>query len=755
METPRALKPLLAPLVLAACILGIFHQSVLTPGRLTPQWDNLDGANPLRVEAARQWRDGRVPLWNPYKRAGMPLLADTTAAAIYPGNVPYLFSGWRSAFAAMDVVAVAHFLLAGLAMFAFLRMVGLGRAACVVGGLVYAGNGTLLWLACHYIQMQNSAAWLPLILLGVHGAALAPRTWSWVALGAASAALQFFAGYPEYSVYSGLLAIAYGSSLAGRASWSRAVFAVGAVYTAGIALAAVQLLPSLELQSLSRREIQLSLEAFQSMPAAAWNPLAWALPILERPFAVTPPPGAYHVGAVALFLAACAFTRRAPGTIFFGLTLAVGYLLSIGSASPLSAWAYEIPGLSAFRHAFKHLLEVNLALAGLAALGFDHLLARPRGFRAVLAGGAWTALAVLCAASLAGVGPPTVPAGALPWPSIVALSGLALVAVASAAKSEVLALFAVIVPLSFAYWLNVEAFATNAFPEALAPASEPELVRRLEPGWRVVVRRQLGHARSSHFLLGDFPTEFRVLGLNGAGPFLWKGLAEATGMVEEELNFDKRIFLGENLTLPVLSCRYVVATRHQDRYIPPLSPLSYSSVFRSDQVHLMERRDAYPRLRFVETVACSDAADTRAALVGDGRDLSKIALIDCADGYVPPAVLAPPTASSFEVIAEEAGRVEVRLDVPEGSAAFFVISQADYPGWRALLQGSETPIRRAYGLVQGVEVPGGKSLLTLEYRPTSVRAGAAAGAATAILLLFLVAAERRRRTVLPAFRDGL
>ena len=53
--------------------------------------DNQTVQGPLRLEAARQWSDGRVPLWNPYKRAGAPLLADV-AGALYPPNALFAWA---------------------------------------------------------------------------------------------------------------------------------------------------------------------------------------------------------------------------------------------------------------------------------------------------------------------------------------------------------------------------------------------------------------------------------------------------------------------------------------------------------------------------------------------------------------------------------------------------------------------------------------------------------------------------------------
>ena len=48
-----------------------------------------------------------------------------------------------------------------------------------------------------------------------------------------------------------------------------------------------------------------------------------------------------------------------------------------------------------------------------------------------------------------------------------------------------------------------------------------------------------------------------------------------------------------------------------------------------------------------------------------------------------------------------------------------------FPGWRAYVDGVETPIYRANYLFRGVVVPQGQHTLVFAYRPTSVLVGAA------------------------------
>lgn len=706
---PRSARVASAIAVLVAAILVVHSPSLLGPARLTAHHDNLDGAAPLRLEAARQWKSGNVPLWNPWKRAGMPLLADTTAGAIYPGNAPYLFvaaterdGAGPSVFAAMDVVAALHAVLAGLFTFGFLRALGAGAAAATLGGLVYAGSGTMAWFAAWYIQIQNSAAWLPLVLLAVHRAATSNEAAvGWIAVGGVAVALQFFAGFPETSFYSGVIAILYALSLVRRDEPWRAPRAVASVYVAGIALAAVQLVPSLELQMLSRRPAELSLEMFQSLPASPAMVWSWFQPPVDSGLAF-PPTTAYHFGAAAVLAGALGLLSRSRASLFFAALLATGFVLSIGPATPVSGWLHELPGFGAFRHPFKHLFELSFAMAVLAGLGADRLVRWSRDAR---------------------------------WP--VVLVAFAIVATAASLRTS----HAVLV-------------AANP-PQVDASGARPAIADRIEPGWRVLTPRQWFQKRDPGFLLGDYPSRFRVPALHGAGPFLWEPLADATGMVEEETAFRRGLFGAADRTLAVLSTRYVVQTKQAGKFLPPLDASVWREVSAHADARLVERTDALPRVRFVGEVRCGDAATIAASLRGEAADPRDVALLACDDPYRPAGPLHEARSPTATIARDEAGHLTLETTVPEGRSAFLVLSQADHPGWRAWSGEQELRIHRVHGLVQGVEVPGGASRVDVAYRPRSFVIGALVSATAAVSLAGLAAwSARRRRTGLSPAREA-
>lgn len=72
--------------------------------------------------------------------------------------------------------------------------------------------------------------------------------------------------------------------------------------------------------------------------------------------------------------------------------------------------------------------------------------------------------------------------------------------------------------------------------------------------------------------------------------------------------------------------------------------------------------------------------------------------------------------------------------------AHMVISQIDYPGWVAAVDGIETPIKRADFAFQAISVPAGDSVVELRFRPRSVLIGGVVSV-LGLAMLFLFASR--------------
>src|SRR5512136_2937619 len=87
---------------------------------------------PWQQFAVEMWRSGQAPLWNPFVGNGAPLAANLQSAVFYPLNFLYLI---LPAEQAMGYTAALHVVLAGLAMYAWGRALGLQPLSALIGAL--------------------------------------------------------------------------------------------------------------------------------------------------------------------------------------------------------------------------------------------------------------------------------------------------------------------------------------------------------------------------------------------------------------------------------------------------------------------------------------------------------------------------------------------------------------------------------------------------------------------------------------------
>ena len=83
----------------------------------------------------------------------------------------------------------------------------------------------------------------------------------------------------------------------------------------------------------------------------------------------------------------------------------------------------------------------------------------------------------------------------------------------------------------------------------------------------------------------------------------------------------------------------------------------------------------------------------------------------------------PPIPSGeIEIVVYEAERVELR--VASDAPAIAVLTDAQFPGWEATLDGQSVPLLRANTNFRAVVVPAGNHEIEMRYRPASFRWGA-------------------------------
>ncbi len=329
---------------------------------------------PYFVANSEQWRQGQVPLWNPYIYAGTPLAASQEGSTFYPLNIVLWLTMPPSL--AMGYSVLVHLALTGVAMFTFLRSLPLHPAAALLGGLTLQFGGFAMSHLGHLVILRA----LPWIGFGLccYNRWADSRCRCFLAGIAASVGMLWLSGHPQTILYSTLLVGTYFAF--GRRVGPRVVLPGLGAAALGVALSAIQVLPGLSMW-LSREYCTLNECGPEAHGLLSLHP-AYLLTLLFPSIRQ----GTYaemvgYVGVAALLLAGASLLyreepQRARTRGFFALWAVVALFLSLGRFVPfLSAWLALVPiygDLS--RVPSRHLLEFGCSMAVLAALGLDGLI---------------------------------------------------------------------------------------------------------------------------------------------------------------------------------------------------------------------------------------------------------------------------------------------------------------------------------------------------------------------------------------------
>lgn len=325
---------------------------------------------PLAYFHRESFWQGEIPLWNPLNNCGLPFAAQWNTMVFYPGSFIYLLLPlpWS-----LNLFCLLHLFAGGMGMYYLAHRWSKNHFAACVAGTLFVFSGFTLNCA---MWPNNIAALglMPWVVWSVQ------RGWEkggrQLLIGALVGALQMLAGAPEmilltWSVLAGTLLV----DLTGRdLTRARAVmrFGVTGLIIAGIA--AIQLLPFLELMRASDRSGNFS-SASWSMPIWGWaNFFVPLFHSYRAPIGSYFQPGqdwiaSYYTGIGGVMLAGFALvTVRQPRVWLLALLVGVGLALGMGDNGFLyPALKRVFPPLSFMRFPVKFLILVNFALPLLAA----------------------------------------------------------------------------------------------------------------------------------------------------------------------------------------------------------------------------------------------------------------------------------------------------------------------------------------------------------------------------------------------------
>jgi hypothetical protein len=162
---------------------------------------------------------------------------------------------------------------------------------------------------------------------------------------------------------------------------------------------------------------------------------------------------------------------------------------------------------------------------------------------------------------------------------------------------------------------------------------------------------------------------------------------------------------------------------------------------------VMENLRALPRAWIVPMVKALDDGDALEAIrrsqLPDGArfDPRQTAIVSPDEG-APPGPFSPGAA---EVTVEGISDGHITVNVSTEGGGFVVLSETDYPGWRARIDGHVVPVRRTDVALQGAVVPPGRHTVEFELASMTQRAGTALSLAGLLVCVVLIGADVRTR----------
>jgi hypothetical protein len=721
------------------CLAAVFLGALLVRPSLFEGADYVHLHEVNRLYARAALLQGRLPTWNPHVGLGRPFLADVETAVWYPPNLVFLLLPVRAAVAA---VLLGHAALALWGMALLGRQMGMGAGAAAVAALGYAGGGVFASrLLLGQVPFVEGLCYLPLLLFLTLRLLERPSLRR-VAILAAAIALQLLAGHPQVAwvTWVGLAFFVVGRHAGTRGHVGplmRGLALLAGALLLAATLAAVQLLPTAELAREGNR-------AGRSLEFAAEGALS--LRNLLTLF-VAPGPGwpanweaDLYCGGLAVLAGLAGLTRwREPDVSGLALSALACGLLSLGDRTPLFALAYAVvPGLASFHIHSRLAVWTVFALCALGGVFLSRTPVatapagpRPGRQRAALVVAGVVLAAAAAARGILSTAPPRV-LGSL----AVAVGALALWRHRrSAPLATVLVVF-----VAGADLLSASLDLKTAFPPMARAFPGPF------PGEQVATAalRAAGLLRA-----GEAPPRTSLPDTYARpNSGMLYGFSTFTGYVALSL---RRVWTYEHrrLDIPVPGTVNTFPSPlifHRAAF--PFACMNLSAGLEPGTWRLVVRGDPDPRAYLVAaTVRVADWEEA-IELLRRGHDPHAAALVESPAleitgnrGARAGAADDPP--ASVRIVAFGPETVVARVASPRGG--LLVLAETWYPGWRAWVDGRETPCGPANVWARAAVVPVGDHEVRFEYRSRTLRAGAVVSALGAIAATVAIARPRPRK----------
>lgn len=333
---------------------------------------------------AESIKNGEFPLWNPYNLFGQPFFATLQPAILYPPNIMFLIFPFSIAF---NWSIILHIFFGGVFIYALLRDMDANEWASFIGGLTFMFGGYLLSVH-NLLSTLVSVIWVPIIILFFkraikgNGAKNAVLTGVFLAVSFLGGGVEIVFGCLMVLLF--IIILSYTFSEKGIIN---AIISLAIAISVFLGLAALQIIPFLELSSHSIRAGGLNYKEAVTWSLAPWDVISFFLTDpydyyknTERYWANQSWLKTLYTGFLPFILMTFYFINaKRDRLLWLGIVL-ISLFLAFGGFNPLYYYIYNyVPFFNKLRYPVKFLYLSIFTLSITAGLGMHMLMEKVRG----------------------------------------------------------------------------------------------------------------------------------------------------------------------------------------------------------------------------------------------------------------------------------------------------------------------------------------------------------------------------------------
>ncbi|MDO8621145.1 MAG: YfhO family protein [Candidatus Levybacteria bacterium] len=685
---------------------------------------------PWKHLAVEAWKSKQIPLWNPYSFAGTPLLANYQSGAFSPFNLLFFILPFVDAW---SIFVLLQPLLAGIFMYFLARTLYRSKFASIISSISFMFCGFLTtWMG--YATLGYAILFLPLAIFGIEKYYQTNKT-GFLLLFSLTIPLSFFSGHFQISLYFLLFVFAYILYKFISTKNVRSSLYLGIFTLCGILLSLPQLLPSIEFYSQSFRSA-----IFQKGEAIPWAyiPTLLAPDFFGNPVTRNDWYGHYaewnaYIGILPLFLALYGISsKKKTQVIFLFISGTLTLLLAFNSPLLDILINLRIPVLST-SSASRIVSLYAFAFALLAAFGFDQLFSdiSNKKFRKILAwmmsfAGIFVLLwMIIIFRQFIPQDKIFIARSNLILPSLIFIAVIGIITVSIAKKK--------LVNVAALLLIIVVSFDMLRFAKKWQPFDPKDLVFLNTPT-NIAFSKIAGYER----VVGNFGAEdavyYHLPSLEGYDALYIKRYGEFISSVQNGKITD----LGRSVVvfsksgtytskiINILNVKYI-AHKLADDNMGWTFPFwtyprgQFKLIYKDDKYEFYENTKVLPHAFLVGAYKVAKNPQAIVDIIYSNNFNPKQEVVLESDPNVPLSFNNFDNLSEAKILDYKLNTVSISTSSKSTSILF--LSDPFYPGWRALVDGVNTPIYRANYAFRAITLPKGKHNVEFTYDPLSFRLG--------------------------------